>query len=128
MCVLVQGVLLENWGGHEECITVALPSGATRTPLHELHSATCVQHVGIWPVCVRERVRWSFVCAHYVCVWVFAVLSHTIQAAELYDLAHSFPTTLAWLSPDQRRLCLCLWKLMRRSICYTGVYVSVCVN
>lgn len=30
------------------------PSGATRTQLHELPSATCVQHVGIW--CMRVRV------------------------------------------------------------------------
>lgn len=48
------GILLENWRGHEECITLTLPCGATRTPLHELRSATCVEHVGIW-LCVYER-------------------------------------------------------------------------
>lgn len=53
---------------------MALPSGASRTPLHELHVVTCVQHVGIWRVCV----------GHFcVCTFVFGclvVLSHTTQA------------------------------------------------
>ena len=45
------GVLLEYWRGHEERITLALPSGAGGAPLHELHSATCVEHVAVW-LCV----------------------------------------------------------------------------
>lgn len=64
-------------------------------------------------------------CVHIcVCVWVFAMLSRTIQAAELYDLAHSFPRTRRCFSSDHRSVCLSTWKLMRRSICYTGVYVE----
>lgn len=125
MVVSRGGILLENWRGHEERITLTLPCGATRTPLHELHSATCVQHVGIWLcVCTREKVRCDL-CAHIcVCVWVFAVLSRATQAAELYDLAHSFPRTRRCFSSDHPSECLCTWKLMRRSICYARVYVE----
>lgn len=55
---------------------MTLPSGATTTPLHELHSATCVQHVGIWSVCVCERACVGNLCAHSV--FVSRCLQHTL--------------------------------------------------
>lgn len=88
------------------------------------------QHVlNMWAsgcVCVymREKVRGDL-CTHIcVCVWVFAVLSRAMQAAELCDLAHSFPRTCRCFSSDHRSECLWTWKLMRRSICCARVYVE----
>lgn len=114
-----------NWRGHEECITLTPPSGG-----HQEHPCmnSALQHVlNMWAshyicvcLCVRERVH-DDLCAR-LCLCLGVCRAVWLQSCMIWHILSL--ETLYRFSSDHHSICLCTWKLMRRTICYTGVYVE----
>lgn len=120
LCEVKQNIVLD-WQDMRSVSVYLCPLGP---PEHPNMNFT-LQHVfSMWAsgLCACVRV--------YVCVCVFVIdaeLSFTIYVVS-FMIWHNLFFEHFPVSSEHCSLCLCTWKLMKRSICYPHVYVEcVCM-